>query len=213
MTFAELVTLVRREVIVDVYTDAFEDTEILEVLWRASVETAAAFDVPRAIMAVPLLAGASHVPLATQPRRVHTVVINGDDLRSVDVQELLKFAPGALRPPRYFNYDPRRAQSLMISPSPATDAVAQVEVTAALVRPAPLASAQPWAGVLPEFHSLVAYRAAVPLFQMEEREEQAQYWANEYQTRALELAAVLGRSDLTNLMMPAESRDDKGASG
>lgn len=213
MTFAELVTLVRREIIVDAYADAYADADILDVLWRASVETAAAFDVPRLIWSVPVAAGATSIALASLPRRVHSVVINGDDLRSVDIQELLKFAPGVLRPPRYFNFDPRRAQSLMISPAPASSGTAQVEVTGALVRPGVLATAEPWAGVLPAFHSLVAYRAAVALHQMDEREEMAQYWAGEYQVRAMELAAFLGRSDLPNLMLPVESRDDKGASG
>lgn len=211
MTFGELLTLVRREGIVDLYEDAFTDAAIYDALWRASVETAAAFDVPRVLITAPVVQGATSIPLATAPRKVHSVVIAGDDLRSADPQELFRIAPGSNRPPRYFNYDPRRMQNLLIAPAAPRDATAIIEATAALVRPVDIANSEAWNGVLPEFHALIAYRAVVVLYQMDERQEESAYWVNEYQNRATELASFLGRTDVPNLMVPPEARDDKGA--
>lgn len=213
MMFSELLDVVRREGIVDLYEDAFTDAAIYDVLWRASVESAAAFDIPRELLTVNVLTGATSIPLLATPRKVHSVVIAGDDLRSADPQELLRIAPGSNRPPRYFNFDPRRAQSLLVAPAVPRDATAIIEVSPALVRPSAmvLPDAQPWGGVLPEFHSLIAYRAVVTLYQMDERQEESAYWVSEYQNRATELGAFLGRTDVPNLMVPLEARDDKGA--
>lgn len=213
MTFGALLDLVRREGIVDLYEDAFTDAAIYDALWRASVESAAAFDIPRELITATVAQGATNIPLAGGTRKVHSVVVAGDDLRSADPQELLRIAPGANRVPRYFNFDPRRAQSLLIAPPALRDATARIEVTPALVRPADvvLPGTQPWNGVLPEFHSLVAYRAVVILYQMDERQEESAYWVGEYQNRATELGAFLGRTDVPNLMVPLEARNDKGA--
>jgi hypothetical protein len=212
MTFSELVTLVRREVIVDQYEDAFSDAAILDALWRASLEVAAAFDFPRRVTTVSVPAGADSVSLPPRVRRVHTLTIDGDDLRSVDLQQLSRALPGANRPSRYYNFDPRRADALRISP-PSPGGSALLEYTVGLVRPVNLEDAEPWDGLLPEFHSLIAYRAGVALYQMEERQEESAFWANEYQTRATELAGVLGRSDMGSLMLPPEVRNDAGAAG
>ena len=212
MTFGSIIELVRREIIVDNYEDAFEDQDLRTVLWRASVETAAAFDIPHRMLTITIAAGATSIPISPTPRKVHTVVFNGDDMRSADVQELLRIAPGAGRPPRYFNFDPRRQEALMISPAPAVAGTARVEVSPALIRPADnvFDDREPWDGVLPEFHALIAYRAAVTLYQMDERQEESAYWVNEYQNRSSELAAFLGRTDIPNLIIPAEQRDDRG---
>ena len=213
MTFGDLVALVRREIIVDAFDDAFLDGDIYEALWRASVETAAAFDIPRDIITASVAVGATSITVPATVRRVHTLTIAGDDLRSVDVQELLRMRPGGPRVPRYFNFDPRRLTALLIAPAAARAGTATIEVTQGLVQPVDLEDVEPWAGALPQFHSLVAYRAAVVLYQMDERQEETAFWINEYQTRASELAAFLGRTDLANLVVEAGLRNDKGADG
>jgi len=212
MTFDELVTLVRREIIVDEYDDAYTDADLLDVLWRANVETAAAFDLPRAIASVAVPAGATSVTPPSGCRVVHSVTIDGDDLRSVDVSYMLRVTPGASRPARYFNYDPRRTDALRIAPA-SLGGTAWIEYTRRLVRPPALGDAEAWDGLLPEFHPVVAYRAAAILYQMEERQEESQYWMGEYQNRSSELAAFLGRTDVANLIVEPQRRNDEGAAG
>lgn len=210
MTFAELVTLVRREIIVDQYDDAYSDNEILDVLWRASVEVAAAFDFPRVTVTVPVSGDAVQFAAPAQCARVHSVAINGDDLTPADLIYVRRMSAGPGRSSKYFNFDPRRADFIFIAP-PSRSGNALVEYTANLVRPSPLGAAEPWSGRLPAYHSLIAYRAGVVLFQMDEREDEAAYWANEYQQRGMELAAFLGRSEMASVMLPPEGRNDEGA--
>ena len=120
---------------------------------------------------------------------------------------------GAARPVRYFNFDPRRATSILIAP-PAASGMVTIEYTAMLVRPpSSLSDVEPWGGVLRQFHPLIAYRAGVALFQMDERENETQHWQSEYQVRAQELAAFLGRTDLGSLIVQPELRNDQGAAG
>ena len=214
MTFGELLTLVRREIIVDEYEDAFSDADIRDALWRASVEVAAAFDFPRAVTTAVVIEGATGIAAPAACARVHTLSVNGDDARSADVWEVTRMQNGSARPVRYFNFDPRRGASILIAP-PASPGAATIEYTAALVRPAVGAfdATEAWGGVLTQFHSLIAYRAGVALFQMDERENETQHWQAEYQVRAQELAAFLGRTDLGSLIVQPELRNDQGAAG
>jgi len=212
MTFGELTTLVRREVLVDQYEDAFSTSDIEDALWRASVEIAAAFDFPRLITTETVAEGATSITVPSGARRIHTITINGDDLRSVDMQHLLRSRIGTSRASRYYNFDPRRADSLLIAPA-SSGGTATIEYTGTLTRPGTLSTADVWSGVLAAFHPLVMYRAAVALFQMDERENEVQHWQNEYQVRATELTAFLNRSDMASASMPVEMRDDEGAAG
>lgn len=212
MTFGDLLTRTRKEVLVDQYADAFDDADIEDALWYASVEIAAAFDFPRAITTAAVAEAATSITVPSGARRVHTITIDGDDLRSVDLQQLLRSRIGTSRASRYYNFDPRRADSLLIAPASA-GGTATIEYTATLTRPGTLSTADVWDGVLEPFHSLVMYRAAVTLFQMDERENEVQHWQNEYQARAAELTAFLNRSDMASAMMQADMRNDEGAAG
>lgn len=214
MTFGELLILVRREIIVDAYEDAFLNTDIRDALWRASVEIAAAFDFPRAIGTVVVPEAATSIAAPSGCVRVHTLAVDGDDARSVDVSRILPMQNGSARPVRYFNFDPRRASSILLAP-PASPGTASIEYTSALVRPdvGSFDAAEPWDGVLPQFHSLIAYRAGVALFQMDERENEVQHWQAEFQVRSQELASFLGRTDIGSLIVQPELRDDQGAAG
>jgi hypothetical protein len=212
MTFGELITLVRREIIVDDYADAYSDDNIRDALWRASYEIAAAFDFPRAVGTGVIAMAASSVPAPADCAMVHSLHINGDDARSVDLHYLQRMLPGDWNPVKYFNFDPRRQAAILIAPR-SPGGTYTLEYTQRLTRPTPLDAAQPWNGVLPQFHPIIAYRAGVFLFQMDERENETQHWQAEYQVRASELASFLGRTDMSSLLVGPEMRDDRGATG
>ena len=215
MTFGELITLVRREIIVDDYEDAFTTADIRDALWRASVEIAASFDFPRAIATIAVVADASSFAAPAECAAVTSVSIGGNDGRPVDVQQIYRMAPGVSRPLRYFNWDPRRSDTVLISP-PSTGGNAIVEYTTHLVKPVTdqlFDAAEPWDGVLQNFVSMIAYRAGIFLFQMDERENETQHWQEQYQTRMQELAAFLNRTDMANLIVTVDARNDRGAEG
>ena len=206
MTFTELLAMVRREIIVDDYGDAYVDADIEDVLWKASVEIAAAFDMPRTIAtqaiplnaaAVTLLEGGTTAPVA----RVHSVSVVGDDAVAASLQQVIRMRAVSPGPIRYFNFDPRRAGGeIQIAPlSYGGDMT--VEYTVQLARPTPFGSANPWLNALPQFHSLVAYRAGVALYEMAERENETEHWRAQYDARAAELAAMLGNTNIGTLMM------------
>lgn len=220
MTFAELNEMVRRDIIVDLYEDAVTNDALRNVLWQASVELAAAFDLPRQIIMVPVAVNALAIPLPNA-RAVSSLSINGDDAQSADLQVLFRVRPLGPRPVRYFNFDLKRGAEVLISP-PSQGGTAIIETTVLLVRPDPgdFDTSSPWttAGpdsvtVLPEFHHVIAYRAGLVLYQMDERQEENQWLQQEYQNRVSEMAAALGRTDVANLVIPAEARNDEGARG
>lgn len=214
MTFSELRTLVREQIIVDDYADAYLDADIDNVLWQSSVEIAGALDIPQATDTVAgVAADATTVTAPTDCAKVHTVVLAGDDAVPVDANRVLRMQQGTARPIRYFNFDPRRGGDILIAP-PSVGGTATLIYTQILARPtagAAFDAAEPWEGVLPQFHSLVAYRAAVPLFQMDERENEVEHWRVEYNTRATEMAAFLGRTDMASLLIEPQQRNDRGA--
>ena len=115
---------------------------------------------------------------------------------------------------KYFNFDPRRQVAILIAPR-SPGGTYTMEYTQRLTRPAAnvFDATAPWSGVLAQFHPIIAYRAGVALFQMDERENEAQHWQAEYQVRASELAAFLGRTEMASLLVGPEMRDDRGAAG
>jgi hypothetical protein len=212
MTFGELIAMVRREIIVDDYADAFTSDDIRDALWRASFEIAAAFDFPRAVATGSVSLASSSVAVPADCAKVHSLHINGDDARSVDLHYLQRMLPGDPNPVKYFNFDPRRAAAILIAPRSPGGTFA-LEYTQTLTRPVSFDAGVPWNGVLSQFHPIIAYRAGVTLFQMDERENEVQHWQSEYQVRASELAAFLGRTSMTSLLINPDMRDDRGASG
>ena len=212
MTFTELRQMVRREIIVDQYEDAYTNSDIEEVLWKASLDIASAFDIPRAIGSQEVPVNATSITLVAPIRRLHTLQIAGDDGVSVDLVTVWRMRGVSPGPLRYFNFDPRRSTNVEVAPA-SFGGTAFFEYTPPLQRPGNLLAAQPWNGVLSEFHNAIAYRAGVTLFEMAERQDEAQHWSEQYQLRSSELALFLGRTDMANLMIQPEARDDPGSQG
>lgn len=215
MTFAELRQEVRNEILVDEYEDAFQDEDIDNALWRASFEVAAAFDLPRVVDTVSgIAAGATTFTAPARCAQIHLVMLDGDDARPADLATVLRMQRGQNQAIRYFNYDPRRGGDVYIAP-PTLGGTATVEFTRILTRPSEgdFDDAEPWEGVMSEFHPIIIYRAGIMLFNSEERQDEAEVWKVEYQTRAQEIAASLGRTDMASLMVEAPQRNDQGAEG
>lgn len=212
MTFGELRAFTRRYVIADLYEDAYSDDMLDNALWLASVETAAALDIPRAVTTVDIPAGAQAFQLP-DARRIITLSVAGYPAASADLREVAAlWDGGGNRPVKLYNFDPRRADQVVIAPS-SPGGTALVEYVAALTRPDPFDDGEPWDGLLAPYHVLVAYRAGLELFRADERENETESIVMQYQNRLAEASAFLGRTDVPNLVVPDEARDDEGARG
>lgn len=216
MTFAELHTLVRERIIVDEYEDAITNAQVDNALWLASTEIAAAFDFPQVVATLSdISAGATAITAPADCRRVESLAIDGDDARPVDMQQILRMRMAGNQPARYFNYDPRRGGDIQIAP-PSLGGTPTIVYTQSLTRPAAGAtfdSAEPWGGILASFHTIIAYRAGIYLFEQEERENEIDHLKGEYRVRADELALFLGRSSIPNRLVEPPTRNDEGAEG
>jgi hypothetical protein len=215
MTFGELVTLIRDEIIVDEYADAYTVADIRNTLWRAAYEIASSMDFPRAVATPTLTPGNTSIPLANVAR-IHSISVGGDDGRLTSYRQVIRSRMGAANGPiRYYNWDPRRNSDIEISP-PSSGGTALIEYTKLLVRPVTVElfdAAQPWDGVLSNYHPVVAYRAAIPLFQMAERQDEVNHWREEYNQRVQEMAASLNRTDISRILMRDQPKDTRGPGG
>lgn len=203
MTFAELATLVRKEIIVDAYEDAYENEDVDDALWRATFETAVALGIPRAFTSGTAASpGATTVTAPSDTQRILGVSIAGDEGAFADLQHVIRTRFGGNRALRYWNYDPRRGGLIEISP-PSVGGAVLIEYAQQLTRPSSVtfAASTPWNGVLPQFHPMIAYRAGVALFQMDERENEVQHWQQEYQLRFAEASHFLAGIDTATALM------------
>lgn len=214
MTFEELRAFARLYIIADQYEDAYSDEQLNDALWLANVESAAMLDIPRVVTTLTVAAGAQAFSLPGA-RSVLSLTINGWGAIPADLRAVSELWDGGLnRPVKLFNFDPRRADQLVFSP-PSPGGPAMVEYVAALERPDSLDfdDAQAWNGVLSEYHALIAYKAGLELFRADERENELEPILVQLQGRLAEAAAFLGRTDIPNLMLPPEQRNDEGARG
>lgn len=213
MTHGDLETLIRREVIVDVTVDAYAPADIFEVTKLAAIEMAAGLDMPRDVAAdVVVTADVGQLAAPEGCLRVQGVYIDGFDAEPAELREVFGYRLGAGGPIKFFNFDPRRGAAIEIAPLPSVTTTAVIEYTRALADPADN-TAEVWEGLLPQWHWLVAYRAAIRLFEMAERNEENTYWVQRYNEGVSALAATLGRTDVANLIIQPEFRHDDGSRG
>lgn len=214
MTFGELREYTRLYIIADQYEDAYTNAQVNDALWLASVEAAAMLDIPRVVTTEVLAEGAQAFTLA-DARSILSLSIGGYNAISADLRQLSQlWDGGGNRPVKFFNFDPRRADQIVISPA-TPGGTAMVEYVQALTRPADLDfdATEVWGGLLSPYHALVAYKAGYELFRADERENEAEPLLMQFQTRLSEAAAFLSRTDVPNLVVAPEMRDDTGARG
>lgn len=171
-------------------------------------------DIPRAMTTVAVAEGAQAVSL-TDARRVLNFSIGGYPAVSADMHRVAQlWDGGGNRPVKYFNFDPRRADQLVFSP-PSPGGTALIEYVQTLTRPADAAfdASEPWGGLLAPYHTLIAYRAGMELFQADEREDETAHLMAQFQARLSEASAFLGNTSVPSLIIPPENRDDGGARG
>jgi hypothetical protein len=104
---------------------------------------------------------------------------------------------GLLRFPRYYNTDPKRANAeVFIAPPAYKNGTITLEYIALDDSLSDTLGDQPWNGLFPGFHELVAYRAAIRAFEASLEDDRAQYMLQRSQGMLQAFALFLGKADV-----------------
>lgn len=209
MTFAELLNYFDREMIGEEVTlpSSFgDDTRRRLYLYHASVEIAAALGFPKAIHSG-IVASANtfyEPPVVLSLVGIEGTLLFGEfDLQSMPLRQVL--AERALRGspiPKYFNYDAKRGSRIELSGSFPADTPIQFEFIQGLDPLALSPGTEVWNGIAPDFHWVVAVRAAARLWSSTaELFGTANYYLKEYNNAVVILASRMGRTDIGNILL------------
>lgn len=217
MTFDEARQRWRDDVLVDESVTWFSDADGLALLLDAAMQIADGLRLIRADSASLTLAVSAQsfdVPadaLAVQPL---SVVINGVGLAPASLSVVReKQTLDDTRYPRYYHFDPGVGSTVQFGP-PVSVAVAAGGLLVRYYQSYDTSlldeSDEVWGGVYPAFHHLVILLAGVTTFQGLELYQRASYFAQRYNEELQKFAAILGNTNVANLMVPPEQRGDAG---
>lgn len=206
MTYDELLPLLRRDLLAEVADDYWTDADLFQFLRRAATEVATELGFPTRVDDIAVAQGDTSftLPADTATERFNEVSFGGFRLTYATdsmVSELA--AQGAVGAPRHYHVDPRRSGSMTVRfgpPAPAAGTM-RVDVVLAYDGRNDEREDEPWLGTFPRFHELVAYRAAAKAFESSLENDRAQYMLQRSQGMFMSLAAMLGKTDVAQLML------------
>ena len=209
MTFGELRTILRNDMLAESSTDYFSDSELLDFLTRSAKEIAGALELFRGVDSITVASGATSAIVSADYVTMNQVLIGGYRLEAGDAGDVIEARSlAATSWPRYYMED-RRSDSnttLLFGPAaPETATLTYQFVDNYDVSAATTATAV-WSGQWDEFHELVALRAAVKAYRASLEHDLAQAYEQAYQMQLAEFASVLGGKDLATRQMEASSQ-------
>lgn len=214
MTFNELRADFRRDVFADPTTDVFADATLDTLLFNAASEIAAMLRFPQAVATgatavdqVSITAPADMAGVA--PTRL---IVNGFDLKLDDYSKVIKMRTHADFP-TVFNWDARRGGVIEFAPKSLVVGTYTLVYTQAYEASGLAAGDELWLGnlALQKFAHVVLYRAGDNLYRSLEMYERAREYQGMFQSSMQAFAANLGLTDIGNLIVPPEVRNDRGA--
>lgn len=234
MTYAEALQRWREEIIADADTERWSNEDGYRLLFAAAKEVAAA-------LRIPMLNYVNEDALNPGDSRMDFTGMLSYDIRPVEIIQdsvringvlvhqapyntvMRKISSPFSRYPRYYYYDKSSmGDHLIFSPALSLEVVPgqasfqyvpdfgpydSDNIPESIWLP-PGAAGQEF---YPEWHHLVLYRAAVPTFTSVELYERAQMFAQMYNQEVQAFAAYLGKTDMANLMIQPEQRNDRGS--
>jgi hypothetical protein len=201
VTYAELRTILRRDLLAESSTDYWSDSDLFAFLKRAAMEVAHELGFPTtvSIIAVAESDVSFSLPADAASAQLNEVAFGGMRLSLAPMSVVTEYqALGALRFPRYYNVDPKRDPALVYfaPPAPAGGANMMVEYIVNYDSSSELETDEPWTGLFRRYHEVVAYRAAVKAFESSLEEERAAYMTQRAQQLMQSFALFLGKADL-----------------
>lgn len=217
MTFTDLLTVWREEVLADEDTGQFSDPDGYRLLKKAATEIAGALQLVRATDAtITTLASATALTAPADLLAVFpgSLIIKGRSVELVSRDQMLRRRALPAGYPRYFSYDQDVGGNIEFAPATKYPITAGEAVLSYVKRYDGITAADGanvWDGKYPEWHYLVAYRAGIATFDMVELYERSGVFEQKFMTGIQMFAATLGRTSLARLMVPREARRDDGS--
>lgn len=215
MTIEDAIDEWRENVLVDGGTDWFSDTQAGRLIRQSAKEIADGLRLLRAdVFDIIVPAGEAQFSapddmLAAPPLSVivNSVTLTPQRLSVVRQRSLM--APA--RYPRYYHFDPGES-TRVVEFSPPVSAASPVAMRyyKSYDTDSAMDGDEIWEGAYPAFHHLVVLLSGVTTFQGLELYQRAAYFAQRYNEELQKFAAVLGNTNIANMMVPPEQRMDAG---
>jgi hypothetical protein len=201
VTYQELITIVRRDLLAEVSTDYWTDADLLKFLQRSATEVAYEMAFPTEVATIPVSGGDTQfsLPSDAASAQLNEVTFGSLKLTLAPVAVIREYqGMSSLRFPRYYNTDPKRSPvAVLVSPPiPAGGGSVTVEYIKSYNGGADTVTDEPWDGLFPRFHELLAYRAAAKAFESSLEEDRAGYMSQRAQSMQQAFALFLGKSDV-----------------
>lgn len=215
-TFADLLEIVRREVVAeDARTGGgWEDTDLLEMLFQSSTDIAGQLGFPVRLKSdFSVAINAVQFTAPTDIVRAKSLMLGSNRCRETDVNEVLKMRAYTDVPPRVFAFDPRRGGVVDFAP-PAERAYAVGTCVLEYVEaidPNDLESTdEPWDGAYKQYHWVIPYHVGAKAWEAVDDYDRASYFRGLFTPGFRSLAAILNQTTLGELMIPPQARNDEG---
>jgi len=201
VTYQELITIVRRDLLAEVSTDYWTDADLFGFLQRSATEVAYEMGFPTEVVSIPVPGGATQfsLPADAASPQLNEVSFNSLKLTLAPVAVIREFqGMPSLRFPRHYNTDPKRSpfSVLIAPPAPAGGGTVTVEYIKSYRGTSDSLTDEPWGGLFPRFHEIVAYRAAAKAFDSSLEEDRASYMLQRAQGMQQAFALFLGKTDM-----------------
>ena len=217
MTFAQALTIWRNEVVVDLGTERWDNPEGYRILGNAAAEIAAKLGFPKATSndvtlgmgQTSFAAPADMLDIELDSMVINGVAVKAESYRTVARKRFMMASPY----PRYYCYDPEHGQNIIIAP-PVSRVANAGAVEFRYVKSVPRAvdgADEIWGGLFPQWHHIVPIRAGQNTYREIELYERAEEFAQMYSRELQAFAMVLGKTNIANLIVPRENRNDHGS--
>jgi hypothetical protein len=201
VTYAQLVSILRFDLLAEADNTYWSDADLFEFLRRAATEIAYEMAFPTAVVDIAVAGGATsfNLPADAATAQLNEVTFGPLRLSLAPVATIREYqGMPSLKFPRHYNTDPKRnpVQVLVAPAAPAAGGTATVEYIKTYDSSQDQLSDEPWDGLFPRFHELIAYRAAVKAFESSLEEDRAGYMQQRSQQIQQAFALFLGKSDV-----------------
>lgn len=202
MTFGEARDILRNDVLAEASENYYTPENLLAYLTRAAKELALMYMFPRALGSANVLADATSFSLPADAETIdlNEVAYDGFQLALAPYRIVSALVTqSSVGQPRYYNFDARRAGTVLVAPAFPRDGVVTFEYVKEYDVSAVTTASEIWGGLFPAYHELVVHAAGVKAFDASLEAERSQYWAQRLSQGVQLFSAYLNKQALNEV--------------